>query len=414
MPTRTALLIDFDNLFIALWEVDREAAMRFASEPGEWLQALANSHLTGEPRRWLVTRCYLNPAGYVHATADRTERLYFSRFRPGLVRAGFEVIDCPVVTRQGKNAADIRIVLDVMDLLNHKTQFDEFVLGSGDADFTPLLQRIRAADRRIAVVSPSYLASAYTAIADQIVDFDAMTAILHSDAGTDAVDDFDGANGSAATVSEEEQQRFAELIRQRYDEATGPLNLASLAFEAARVCPNAKRSEWFGHKSFSAAVAVLELPDIKLSQHHLWNDAKHQPPAPTASPPAADVPETIALLMRALDFPRLAKDDWSPLFDTLALYAEQDHADDEEVTRWVSEKLAQDHGIDVPRGTVSYVVRGCQFGGVRLDGKTAPTADQLSIAFFNALLDRTAALGSPVTPEEEDTLADWLGLELID
>lgn len=390
--------------------------MRFASDPGAWLHALANCHLTGEPRRWLVTRCYLNPAGYVHATADRTERLYFSRFRPGLVRAGFEVIDCPVVTRQGKNAADIRIVLDVVDLLNHRTQFDEFVLGSGDADFTPLLQRIRAADRRIAVVSPSYLASAYTAIADQIVDFDAMAAILHSNAehaGNGLAEDFDGAISMSGPVSEEERQRFAELIRARYEEATGPLNLAALAFEAARVCPNAKRSEWFGYKSFSAAVADLELPDLKLSQHHLWNDARHQPPAPASAVPA-DVPETIALLMRALDFPRLTKDEWSPLFDTLALYGEQDHADDTEVTRWVSEKMAADHNIDVPRGTISYVVRGCQFGGVSLEGKAAPTADQLSIAFFNALLDRTAALGSAVTPEEEDTLADWLGLELID
>ena len=171
MATKTALLIDFDNVFISLWDLDRNAALQFASDPSDWLQVLANTHLNGEPRRWLVARCYLNPAGFVNA-ADRSERVYFSRFRPGLVRAGFEVIDCPAVTRQGKNAADIRIVLDVLDLLSHRTRFDEFVLASGDADFMPLLQRIRAEDRRITIMSPSYLASAYTAVADRIVDFD--------------------------------------------------------------------------------------------------------------------------------------------------------------------------------------------------------------------------------------------------
>ena len=116
MVAKSAILVDFDNVFITLWDLDRDAALGFASEPADWLQVLANTHLLGEPRRWLVTRCYLNPAGYVHAPGEPNQRLYFSRFRPGLVRAGFEVIDCPAVARGGKNAADIRIVVDALDL----------------------------------------------------------------------------------------------------------------------------------------------------------------------------------------------------------------------------------------------------------------------------------------------------------
>ncbi|MDR3401567.1 MAG: NYN domain-containing protein, partial [Chthoniobacter sp.] len=153
MPARCAIFVDFDNVFTTLWGLDRNAALRFASEPADWLQVLANSCLTGEPRRWLVARCYLNPAGYAPTPGEANDRLYFSRFRPSLVRAGFEVIDCPVVSRGGKNAADIRMVVDALDLLGHRTHFDEFVLASGDSDFTPLLQRLRAEDRRITIIS---------------------------------------------------------------------------------------------------------------------------------------------------------------------------------------------------------------------------------------------------------------------
>ncbi|CAH0498827.1 hypothetical protein [Novosphingobium sp. CECT 9465] len=61
MVAKSAILVDFDNVFITLWDLDRDAALRFASEPADWLQVLANTHLSGDSRRWLVARCYLNP-----------------------------------------------------------------------------------------------------------------------------------------------------------------------------------------------------------------------------------------------------------------------------------------------------------------------------------------------------------------
>ncbi|WP_158213636.1 NYN domain-containing protein [Sphingopyxis witflariensis] len=413
MPTKTALLIDFDNVFISLWDLDRDAALRFASDPSDWLQVLANTHLNGEPRRWLVARCYLNPAGFVYAAADRKERVYFSRFRPGLVRAGFEVIDCPAVTRQGKNAADIRIVLDVLDLLAHHTRFDEFVIASGDADFTPLLQRIRAEDRRIAIMSPSYLASAYTALADRIVDFDALVSILNGEAEETTPDAFDSGSKQIAPVGQEqdEETRFADFIRRRYDEASGPLSLAALAVEAARICPSAKRSNWFGRKTFSAAVVGLKLQHLRTSNHHLWDDERHQPPVAASDVQVANVPETVALFMRALDFPRIEQKDWPILFRSLSSYATDNTFNFTEATRWTRDEMAERHGAKVARGSVAYVVRGCQFGGARLDAEIAPSADQIGNAFYNALLDRAASLGIQVSPESEVSIADWLGLE---
>jgi NYN domain len=59
------------------------------------------------------------------------------------LRAGFEIVDCPPVTSQGKTSTEIHMVLDIVDLLQHETRCDEFIVFSADADFTPVLRKIR-------------------------------------------------------------------------------------------------------------------------------------------------------------------------------------------------------------------------------------------------------------------------------
>ena len=410
MLAKCAILVDFDNVFTTLWDLDRNAALRFASEPGDWLQVLANTHLTGEPRRWLVARCYLNPAGYAHAPGENNERLYFSRFRPSLVRAGFEVVDCPAVSRGGKNAADIRMVVDALDLLVHRTHFDEFVLASGDSDFTPLLQRLRAEDRRIAIVSPGYLSSAYTSIADRIIGFDAITELLSADAN--AATEVDGKHDAIAGAADLQDSKaaFVDLIRQKYEEASTPLNLAALAFEAARNCAGAKQSGWFGTGSFSAAVSALELPNVRFSQHHMWDDERHQPPATESLNPGGDLPPPMVLLSRELDLPRIEKTDWPKVFRVLSRYAKNHEFNLTEATRWCRDTLAAE-GVQIARNSVAYIMRGAQFGGARLDSEVAPEPDDIGRAFLEAVLDRASSLGVTLDPGAEEAVAQWLGIE---
>lgn len=414
MVAKSAILVDFDNVFITLWDLDRDAALGFASEPADWLQVLANTHLSDDPRRWLVTRCYLNPAGYVHAPGEPNQRLYFSRFRPGLVRAGFEVIDCPAVARGGKNAADIRIVVDALDLLGHRTHFDEFVLASGDSDFTPLLQRLRAEDRRITIVSPGYLSSAYTALADSLVGFDAIRALVAAEADEPSAD----APSPRHTVAAKDdksavktEEAFAEFVRQRYEGASSPLNLAALALEVARTIPGAKQSHWYGHGSFSAAVAALGLPHVRFSQHHLWDDDRHQPPAGGAPGETMTQPEPVEQLARALDLPRVSQEHWPRLFEVVSTYAATNEFNLTEATRWCRDALATE-GVSIARNAIGYVVRGCQFGGARLDAEVAPTQEEVARAFLGAVLDRAGALGVALDPGAEQEIAGWLGVPL--
>ncbi|MBL6078221.1 NYN domain-containing protein [Belnapia sp. T18] len=173
-PRRAALYLDFDNVFAGLAAIDEWAAWNFASHPTRWLAWLAES-APGGPRRLLVRRCYLNPAGWTEPEPNGElagwlgqPRLYYSRFRADFVRAGFTVVDCPRLARL-KNAADIVMALDIHEALGHPTRFEEMLILSGDSDFTPLLHRLREHDRRIMVIAPDSAAAALRAAADQVI-----------------------------------------------------------------------------------------------------------------------------------------------------------------------------------------------------------------------------------------------------
>jgi hypothetical protein len=277
--TKTAILLDFDNVFFGLWRVDPDLAVRFADSPLDWLSLLAGRHLTLETRRWLVARCYLNPAGWVDAPGESSGRLYFSRFRPAFVRAGFNVIDCPALTRESKNAADIHIVIDALDLLAASCRIDEFVIGSGDADFAPLVHRLRANDRRTTIISARSAAIAYASLADRIIDFGALDALVRPErtetTGSITSDDaIDGENGEAALQA---------YLRERLASSLNPLNLSTLAHEALRVMPGVRATKYFGAGSFVSAVKRLGLSSLRVSQHFVWDEDRHQPPTEVAS-----------------------------------------------------------------------------------------------------------------------------------
>ena len=164
---RCALFVDFDNVYIGLQRLDPGAAEAFASSPAHWLTALeTGSDADGEfSRRFLVRSCYLNPSA-------------FSQFRPNFTRAGFSVVDCPSLTQQGKSSADINLVLDAVDALSAQTRYDEFVILSADADFTPLALRCRAADRRVTIITAGPAASAYRAVADTVITADELAELV--------------------------------------------------------------------------------------------------------------------------------------------------------------------------------------------------------------------------------------------
>lgn len=67
----------------------------------------------------------------------------YSEFKAAMHEAAFELIDIPHVRQSGKNSADIRMVVDALDLCYTKSHVQSFVLITGDSDFSPLVSKLR-------------------------------------------------------------------------------------------------------------------------------------------------------------------------------------------------------------------------------------------------------------------------------
>jgi uncharacterized protein (TIGR00288 family) len=67
----------------------------------------------------------------------------YKEFKAPMHEASFELIEIPHVRMSGKNSADIRMVVDALDLCYTKSHVDTFVIVSGDSDFSPLVSKLR-------------------------------------------------------------------------------------------------------------------------------------------------------------------------------------------------------------------------------------------------------------------------------
>jgi uncharacterized protein (TIGR00288 family) len=67
----------------------------------------------------------------------------YKEFKATMHEAAFELIEIPHVRQSGKNSADIRMVVDALDLCYTKAHVDAFVIISGDSDFSPLVSKLR-------------------------------------------------------------------------------------------------------------------------------------------------------------------------------------------------------------------------------------------------------------------------------
>ncbi len=76
----------------------------------------------------------------------------WSRFREAkahLHEHGVELVEVPPSTRSGKNGADMRLVIDALELCYAREHIDTYVIASGDSDFCPLAAKLRENDRRV-------------------------------------------------------------------------------------------------------------------------------------------------------------------------------------------------------------------------------------------------------------------------
>jgi len=73
----------------------------------------------------------------------------YKEFKQVMHEAAFELIEIPHVRQSGKNSADIRMVVDALDLCYTKAHVDTFVIISGDSDFSPLVSKLRENNKNV-------------------------------------------------------------------------------------------------------------------------------------------------------------------------------------------------------------------------------------------------------------------------
>src|SRR3954470_14088439 len=73
----------------------------------------------------------------------------YKGFKATMHEANFELIEVPHVRQSGKNSADIRLVVDALDLCYTKAHVNTFVIISGDSDFSPLVSKLRENNKQV-------------------------------------------------------------------------------------------------------------------------------------------------------------------------------------------------------------------------------------------------------------------------
>ena len=257
-PARACLYLDFDNVFSILHQQDEALSHAFATTPMRWRDWLCGPRTR---RRMLALRCYMNPGGWVETRPDgpfaemgQHPRVYFSRFRSAFTEAGFEVVDCPRLTR-GKNAADVRMVIDVLDAIAAEVPPDDVILATSDSDFLPLLHRLRARDRRCLLLAHPALASAMRESADQVIALDEFAAGAFGWRQTQAAvfTQPDTLADDAASIAQ-----LREMVAQ-----SGRLHLPALGKLATeRLGISLRDSDYFGTGSLEALVLAAGLRRI--------------------------------------------------------------------------------------------------------------------------------------------------------
>ena len=120
-----AVFVDFENLAIGVREM----------KSGDFEIRLVLKRLL-EKGRIVYKRAYCDWSNYADAVREFHAR-------------GIELIDIPQSKMSGKNSADIRMVVDALDLCYSKQHIDAFALISGDSDFSPLVSKLKENNKRV-------------------------------------------------------------------------------------------------------------------------------------------------------------------------------------------------------------------------------------------------------------------------
>ncbi|QOY93186.1 NYN domain-containing protein [Massilia sp. UMI-21] len=135
----------------------------------------------------------------------------YKAFKAPMHEANFELIEIPHVRQSGKNSADIRLVVDALDLCYTKSHVDTFVIISGDSDFSPLVSKLRENAKRVIGVGVKQSTSdLLVANCDEFIFYDDLVREVRR-AAAKRKEELDARRGQPATRRPSDDKRREEL-----------------------------------------------------------------------------------------------------------------------------------------------------------------------------------------------------------
>nr|WP_296749204.1 NYN domain-containing protein [Thioalkalivibrio sp.] len=187
----------------------------------------------------------------------------YKEFKAPMHEAAFELIEIPHVRQSGKNSADIRMVVDALDLCYTKGHVDAFVVISGDSDFSPLVAKLRENNKLVIGVGVKKSTSdLLTAACDEFIYYDDLVREearkTHKPRKAAKVA---GKEGAAPKPSEQEaddkKQQAMELVVEtaealQAERGEGEPVWASMVKQAIKRRKPGFNESYYGFRSFSA------------------------------------------------------------------------------------------------------------------------------------------------------------------
>jgi NYN domain len=276
----SAIFVDFDNIYGCLYRQLPSAAKSFANEPAFWLDALRNMRGNEQEEtshNFVVRRCYMNPAGLIQGDNEP-----FSRFRQHFVRDGWEVIDTPPLTSRGKTSADIQIVMDIMDAIAHFEHVGEYVIMAADADYTPIVIRLRKHMKKTVVYAATNTAVAYRAACDSIIDEKQFIELFHDTEVPVAAAPVQADSGrSMIAQAEIKLDDVRDKLQRHFEESGLDYNapLPSIGHLLMNEFGKEISKDWLGYKTLRELVRHVDGADIVAENRQLFVRLRRSSPA---------------------------------------------------------------------------------------------------------------------------------------
>ncbi len=228
---RIALFVDFENL------VTRTGLSAEQFDVGPALDTLLDKG------KVLFRRAYCDWTRFAPATRNLHEH-------------GVELIDVPPSTRAGKNGADVRLVIDALELAYLREHIDTFVIASGDSDFCPLAYKLREVGRTVIGMGVREATSPlFVKACDEFIYLRpaSQRRARGGDAGAPREKEKDRAPPKPAAVPEVAREAVSALLAR----ATGPVNPSAIKEFIVRKEPDFDERE-HGFSTFKKLIEAME------------------------------------------------------------------------------------------------------------------------------------------------------------